>query len=209
MKHAISYLNNEMWRWSIAMHPLRLVLIFFTLMATFCASNAQSALVAYAYTGNNFNSISGTGITTSDFLSGTIIVDCGLLGGAGDCASLPFADYIPAITNFSFSSAGVTIDESTTFLVSGKFSTDDAGMIIDWNIVSNNTVPSFITISFPSCYTFFDSCDDFSTLDGDGIIFNDPGVWSTSAVPIPGALPLFISALIGLGFLTRGKLHVS
>jgi len=201
------YLNYEVWHWRFAMRYLRLALILFTLMAAFCASTAQAALMAYTYTGNNFNSINGTGITTSDFLSGTIIVDCGLIGGAGDCASLPFANYIPAMTSFSFSGGGVTIDNSTSFLLSGKFSTDATGMIIGWNIVSQNAAPYFLTISAPSCYTFFDSCDEFVTLDGTGYILDDPGTWIASAVPIPGALPLFVSALIGLGFVTRGKLH--
>jgi hypothetical protein len=189
------------------MRHLTLALMLFALMAAFGPSKAQAALVAYTYTGNSFNTISGTGITTSDFLSGSIIVDCGLLGGAGDCASLPLANYIPAITYFSFSGAGVTIGDSTSFLLVGMFSTDATGMIIDWNIVSQNAVPSFVTISGPSCYTFYMSCDQLSTLDGTGYTFNDSGAWNASVVPIPGALQLFVSALIGLGFVTRSKLH--
>ena len=185
------------------MRHLKLVLMLFTLMAAFCASTAQAALVAYTYTGNNFNSISGTGITTSDLLSGSIIVDCGLLGGGGDCTSLPLANYIPAITNFSFSGAGVTIDDSTSFLLVGMFSTDATGMIIDWNIQSQNAVPSFATISGPSCYTFYDSCDQLSILDGTGFTFDDPGTWSTTVVPIPAAVWLFGSGLLVLFGISR------
>jgi hypothetical protein len=190
------------------MRHLRLALMLSILMAAFGATKAQAALVAYTYTGNTFNTISGTGVTTSDFLSGTITVDCGVLGGTGDCSSLPFADYISAVTNFSFSGAGVTVDDSTSYLLVGMFSTDATGIIIDWNIQSYNYVPSFLTISGPSCYTFYDSCDELTTLDGAGYTFDDPGPWSASAVPIPGALSLFVSALIGLGLVTtRIKLH--
>jgi len=187
------------------MRHTRFALMLFTLMAAFGAPKAQAALVAYTYTGNNFNTISGAGITTADFLSGSIIVDCGLLGGAGDCASLPLANYIPAIMNFSFSGAGITIDDSTSFLLAGMFSTDATGMIVDWNIQSQNAVPSFATISGPSCYTFYDSCDQLSTLNGTGYTFDDPGAWSATIVPIPAAVWLFVSGLLGLVGVARRK----
>jgi len=65
-----------------------------------------TATRTYEYTGANFNVISGTRFQSTDSLTGSFTVDCGLAGGAGDCTSLPFADYTPAVTSCSFTASG-------------------------------------------------------------------------------------------------------
>lgn len=187
-----------------------------------CAFSVNAS-VTYSYSGNNFVDISDSSLllgaySTSDALSVSFTVDS-LLSGV-----------TATITPESF----VITDGRTTFtdadvLYSTQFSiwTDAAGEITNWDIIINEyngfaSVPldeqgsKMRTVSLDSSGSFQDigflfECTIGTTTSCSGgqqdnaSVNGNPGTWTVSTVPIPAAVWLFGSGLLGLVGLARRK----
>ncbi|MDA0260645.1 MAG: VPLPA-CTERM sorting domain-containing protein [Proteobacteria bacterium] len=178
---------------------------------------SASAAVTYTYTGSNFNVFSGSTYDGSMFVSGYIELDDFL-------APNLFKENINP-TFYSFSDGVNTISKGDHVPGFGgdifEFDTDDTGTITKWDVtVFRQTLPGSGLgdieegIRTENNYRGFvlggeiidqgrrgvctvvesDGCSMFSVSTGE--IQGNPGTWSV--VPIPAALPLLGSVLLGI-----------
>ena len=174
------------------------------------------ASVIYTYTGNVFDTFSNsTSYDNTVAVTGTIELAAQL--GANN----PFNPQEEPIS-FSFSDGINTLTESNTDSVIFRVQTDGTGSISNWQIElvtgwttlavgDTNTIigTSFSAISL----TGSDKGDTRECLNGGctiqstdfGQIQNSPGSWTVTAVPVPAALWLFGSGLLGLIGIARHK----
>jgi hypothetical protein len=94
-------------------------LALFAMMTAFGASKAHAVYLTYSYTGNNFIHFDNAPQFENPFgpqdrITGSFTIDCGALGGGGDCSSLPYSDYASAVTSWSFTAGPYTLDSTPT-----------------------------------------------------------------------------------------------
>ena len=182
-----------MKRWSAAVAN--------TAFAIFCVMmSVAQASTTYSYVGNNYNAFVGPpfDFDSSMRVSGSFTVD-------EDLSSLldrPLTEDL-SVASFSFFD-GVTTYTKANSAFDVIFATNSMGNITSWNVSS--------IISGASQFVFFttDSEDTGLFFHADGTVSNGsisdaPGSWTTSTTPLPAALPLFASGLIGLGYAARRK----
>lgn len=194
--------------------------VSFILLSNLFLSSVSTASVVYSYQGNFFDSF-----TTPSFHDNSMNIS----GSFQVASELPidsfFVDLNSDIENYSFNDGIFTYNKTNSILTSALFSTDSQGNISKWlfNLVSypvtdpagdpavfalktevvsgtfvNNDTASIWPCSVGSC-----SSTDPGVLSGKTI--NNPGVWSVSAVPVPAAIWLFGSGLIGLIGIAKKK----
>ena len=189
-------------------------------ICTACISASVSASVVYTYTGNYFDTFVGTAYDESMKVTGTVEYAAPLLGnGVGQ---FPIS--------YSFTDGLNTITEQSGEQLS--FSTDALGNISTWVIILNTYFPSPTNVGDQSFQILsINNPDDndadeghFSTcqaIDASGCSrlsernqtfnTNNPGIWTCEgvgcppAVPIPPAVWLFGSGLLGLIGIARRK----
>ncbi len=188
-------------------------------------SGAPAATITYQYEGSNFDTFPFTSApgeyTTSMSVTGSFTVD--------DSFALPttLLDIESDVISYSFFDGRNTLTESNS-TVSGGFRVraDGGGQIFEWDIPLVSTPAQaavgdeeyvIVTKFFPGglgnqrdsgrfevCTEFGTSCTNSDTDLAQ--ITSDPGTWSSSAVPIPSAVWLFGSGLLGLmGMAKRNK----
>ena len=164
------------------------------------AIQAQAALVTYTYTGlgytDLFHGSSGTAYTTSDSISGYLIIDDSQMNDL---------EVLQQVTpdSYSFSDGVQTFSNTIPMqFTSFWFQTDSDGIIGSWEVkMIENSVDVM-----ESCNTHGGICNTGGFSDYVKNAFESawnitPGAWSGPAVvPIPAAVWLFGSALAGLGF---------
>lgn len=179
---------------------------------------SSSASVIYTYTGNNFNSFTGSTFDSSMSVSGYIELNeflaPNLINQSVNPLSYSFTDGVSTLTNSDVVPGG----SSDLF----EFYTDLNGNITMWDvnislspvapselgdtshfIKTRNEVTPFTDeiIDFGSlgvCITLEsgNNCSVFNVSRGE--VSNNTGTWSVSTVPIPAAIWLFLSGIIGL-----------
>jgi hypothetical protein len=188
-------------------------------LAFLISSGAVQAISVYAYTGNNYNAItdntlpSGT-YTTSMSVSGTFTLANPL------AANLALTDITADVLGFSFFDGRNTITNATAFADVFRVGTTSAGTIAEWEVVVQTAPATTIGEKTFFIYTEnsanrFDSGRIFectfavagtctATLGDLGTTSDHPGLWTRTDLidtPLPGAVPLFASGLVGLGLL--------
>ncbi len=190
------------------------------LLGLVAAFNA-SATVVYSYSGNPYDSYDSTEtlaplpFDSTMSVSGFFSVESALASNLDDIDT--GTGLIPL--DFSFSNGVATLDRSNTAGAFISLGTDDSGAITEWNIFFNSssrgvgiggTVDRILTnfSADPSVDDFdlgeviyctrvsTDSLGDYCAGGNYHRAFaSEPGSWSMSAVPIPGAIWLFAPAL--------------
>ena len=161
------------------------------LAASALALPLMAADTVYTYTGQNFTTLIGGGsYALTDSVTGWFTVASPLT------ANIPSSLIIPAA--YSFSDGVQTLSSSSPSLTSQfRVGTDGIGDITNWSIsVSWSTVNEIYTTSVGGV-----SQDEGFMGAAEGLIGQHPGTWvesTASAVPEPGTLILFASALLGM-----------
>jgi hypothetical protein len=157
------------------------------------------ASTIYTYTGNNFDTFTGSLQSHDSSMNVTVSLEY-------TNPLLPnLAEQFQNPLSFSISDGLNTINNSN--VVSSNFSigTDSSGDIASWFIFAAATGVYIETIS-STIITGIEWDYGRTTIDNVANIRDDPGSWSVSPVPIPAAVWLFGTALIGLiGFGKRRK----
>lgn len=172
-----------------------------------------NASVVYGYEGNPFDVFSFDFPSGSDRISGSLSLSNEL------AANLDWVNASP--DSWTFTDGLTTVTNQTSGYVSTfQFSTDAAGGITDWRILLLRPIGS---LGLPSIEirTRTDSGNPVNIYDestycveltigntcanGTNAYSSSAGVWSVSAVPVPSAVWLFGSGLIGLIGLARRK----
>jgi hypothetical protein len=206
--------------------------ILLALVANLAASSVADA-VTLTYAGTNFSSFEASGptppsdpYTTADSITGSVQLAAPL------APNLSFAEVRPM--SFSFSDGVNTLTNADATGTSFYFSTNGSGEIVEWLIEVTvwAAVQGGGTLASIETFKYFDSgtpvaaevvldvlCGPGSNpnsceLSGDPFYRqvartqSSPGAW-TSAVPLPAALPLFLTALAGLGAAVRTRRRVA
>lgn len=179
-------------------------------------TNAIDAAVTYEYSGNNFTNATSP-YDTSMSVSGSFTVDSLLVNVSGEVS----------VNSFSFSDGVHTLTSQDIVDVLFQFDTDGFGNILNWEIKIDTPPPESLgqtrsgirTRGIPNILGFetfdagyiaqctsaaFGECRSIETI-ASGVFneFDNPGSWSI--VPIPPALWLFGSGLLGLVGISRRK----
>jgi hypothetical protein len=164
-------------------------------MMGMAATGNATLIKEYEYTGGLFL-LAGGDFTTSDNVSGRFTVDCSLASPAGDCASLSYADYASAATDYSFIAGPVTLHPSNSSPDNLEFSTSSTMDILQWNI---NLLGGTERIGTTPGLDF--------GIDSKGGAAGPNGSWTvaTVSVPEPSALALLSIGFAGLG-ITRHRM---
>ncbi len=176
--------------------------------AAFILTMPLMAETIYTYTGNDFTTVTGTGLTTSDSVTGSFALasplGINLNGGnlAASALSFSFTDGPDTITN---STPGVNACNCSPTI---DIWTDGSGNIINWDVgltVGNLGSETILTQDyFAGIFTgtvIRDSGNLDSSGDNTAENLNDAGTWTTSnasAVPEPGSLWLLGAGLAAL-----------
>lgn len=175
----------------------------------FTVANTVSASAVYQYTSNTYESTSSPYTTSMNILA-TIELASLLSPNLTDERVTP--------TSYSIFDGIKTIDQSNADLTKFSFSTDSNGDIIDWavtvqdtqvigdpggNIFTSLLAPG-ASIDGANIYECFDeSCSSFT--GAGSAVSHVPGTWTVTAVPIPAAVWLFGSGLLGLVGISRRR----
>jgi hypothetical protein len=174
--------------------------LFAILIATsiFAGGSVARASFIYAYSGNSF--------TTSVASPGA---NAGALAGADVSGQFTLASALGSNfnglispTQFSFSGGPFAINNFDATNYSFDIQTSNTGAIVDWTILASMS-SSFasLTIATSNARDMASSLGPTTLLSGSN--GSNPGTWSVSdppsATPVPAALPLFASGLVGLG----------
>lgn len=193
-------------------HRLVAALLGLAFLAIGGTAQATPIWKKYTYTGNNFTFARDLGLrdpfTTSDFISGSVFVDCGSTPSP-DCSSLvslPLTDLSPALLHYSFSAGswGFATDPFPPpfpeFFF--EFSTDSFGSITEWLFSAVGT-PTFIPSGERGGVGVIGSNSAgrdriFVHAMGESQAFNEgvPGTWTMATIPEPSALSLFLMGLL-------------
>jgi hypothetical protein len=179
------------------------------------ATPAKAALIKkYTYTGNTFDQVEGV-FTTSDRVTGWFVIDCGLFGGSGNCANIPYGEYRSSIgiIDYRFSAGPFTLEPETSDLFDLEFSTDSNMLIDNWNISVGYEPNIFetqdIMTSKVQGFDFASFSNTNEEIFNIGLLYSEPGTWTveTVSVPVPApAMPyLFPGALVILIALSRRR----
>ena len=159
---------------------------------------AQAATVTLQYTGDPYTNISGD-YTTDMYISGWVelpfapFVDDGTIYTKQPGATTSPYD----VVDFSFTDGIDTYTRLTTGQYGFKFLTDATGAIVGWRIDLDNTLRScFNPPPIGSSNSF---CPGDYTAGATVFNVTNPGEWTV--VPLPAALPLFATAIAGMGLL--------
>jgi hypothetical protein len=129
-----------------------------------------------------------------------------------ELVNLPYTDITSSVTSFEFTDgSGLTINQDTVG-ASSRFgiSTDASGDIVTWLVggYANSAQTQMqtnwhTTIGFNPGADFSETSSSFA---GDyGFIFDNPGTWTSTSVPVPAAVWLFGSGLAGLAGIRLGR----
>jgi len=183
----------------------RKLAIFGLLAAATLSTPAHAAFVTYDYAGAPFTYSSSTSFGNN--ISGSVTFDGTVT--ANYTGTVGYKD----ITSYQFSAgtASVSSPSATLYYYNGSPAypsfTFSKGAVVAWAFSATNpqgtelTTQSVTIDGYPIAYD--------QVLNGDDTSLNTdaPGSWSVgsvSAVPLPGALPMFGAALIGMvGLATR------
>jgi len=178
-------------------------------------SSAAMAAIVYQYTGNNYEPgfilDPGNPYTASMQITGSFTVDAPLVNFSGDL--------IPISKNWTFSDGFHTFTDTDNVLWRADMTTDSSGNPVSWDIgmLDHDTIP-VLDEYLQSLRTRSNSSLEYDTarinIYVDCIGFNCwqlvayaessiPGTWQV--VPIPPALYLFGSGLIGLVGVARKR----
>ena len=174
-------------------------------------STSANASFLYTYTGNQFNTFEGPSLYDNTMsVNGSIELEFAL--GAN------LVDQTVSVLSSSFNDGVNTIENSINSFF--RFSTDTTGTITDWWVtvgsdpsLYSNIGDSYMVIgtSLGRDSAQLDTCDVsvpcFSVSNPSSFTYieNAPGSWAVSAVPVPAAVWLFGSGLIGLAGIARRK----
>ena len=191
----------------------RFILIGLVALGSFTAD--ASAAYLYQYTGNQFTT--AVGVTTSDRVSVTLTLDAPLAIDLGSESSL--VD-ITGLAGFKlkFASGGYApAADSPRTNVTAEVATDGDGLIAYWGFRTIYSPYDFGIVG-PNRLNFQSNKKSFTndavnalprpynTTFLGGSVSDNPGTWEISPVPVPAAVWLFGTALIGLlGFSKRRK----
>jgi hypothetical protein len=176
------------------------------------------AATAYTYTGNTFTAFgildltppAGT-YTTSMSLTGTFTLQNPLLPNL----PLPGTDITADVLSFSFSDGRNTITKTNATFFSFIVTTDALANINLWAVFLRLDDPTFGTVvgsqrreiisnsssDTGQIFEVINVAQGLSQIDR-GLIERTPGTWSSApVVPLPAALPLFVTGLGALGLL--------
>jgi len=189
----------------------------------FCLiSQAAHAVAVYTYQGNDFDTFFDSTEIIGSFSEGQSISVT--LTFASPLLNAPFDSQNPL--TYSISDGINTIDNtSNPDRALFQFSTNASGEISSWDIIvdekflsssgwsigdtarqmgTNSTMPFDGTYNY-QCETLFDSDRCEVALVDTASIKGSPGVWTLTAIPVPGAVWLFGSGLLGLFGISRRK----
>jgi hypothetical protein len=195
------------------MKRLSTVLAVMVVVASFLGiSTSAWAITTYSYTGNNFTttvdspSLSGV-YTTSMHVSGWFEVASPIAGNASNLIITP-TSYSFFDGRNTYTNANSVLDPSSSPF---QVSTDGTGKIINWyigvsrsgtgNLITWNNSPLAHEGNVSLVYDHGSVQPVLTSSNRDtGDVNNNPGVWTsnTTPTPIPGALLLFGSGLLGL-----------
>lgn len=163
---------------------------------------ALSAGAIYTYTGRPFTSLPvPAGITTSDFIS--VSIELATARGANQ----DFAIFDPSeVLSFSISDQKdtyTTYASNGNLLIGAGFSTDAAGMPLEWYAEYNAAGYSFfgddiVTVNQPERFAVYDEVVHSSF--GAAVNSNSPGTWTLTDTntPEPGTLILLGTGVIAV-----------
>ncbi len=177
------------------------------------AGTASALSLTYTYIGNNFTTALAP-FTTSDSVTGSFTIDCGLTGGSGDCKSLAFGDISSAVTSFSFSSGPVSVSDVTPTLIQQfSMSTNTLAEPLRWNLRFRDlssvplrdlqTADIFTSIQFITdrMECIVAGCPRLPAIRTEAANTNSPGDWVVTTAPEPSTLALFATGLALLAFI--------
>ena len=186
-----------------------------TLAVAFILTAPLRADTTYTYTGNDFTTITGAGLTTSDSVTGSFT----LASALGD--NLNGNNIAASTLSFSFTDGPDTITNSTPGVDTCNCSpvidiwTDGSGNIVNWDVavtVGELGSETILTQDYFAGIFTGTLIRDLGNLDntGDNTAENlgDAGTWttgSTSATPEPGSLWLLGAGLAALTGAIRRK----
>jgi len=182
----------------------------------FCLiSQAAHAVAVYTYQGNDFDTFFDNTEISGSFIEGQSISVT--LTFASPLLNAPF-DYQNPLT-YSISDGINTMDNtSNPEKALFQFSTNASGEITSWDFIvvekllsstgwsigdtsrqmlTNSTMPVDEAVNY-QCETLFDSDRCAAAPVDMANIVGSPGLWTLTAVPVPGAVWLFGSGLLGL-----------
>jgi len=179
------------------------------------SSTVTAAIVNYQYTGNTYTEIFllGEPYESTMRVTGTFTVASPLEGHSGEFTPL----------SWSFNDGVHTLTSAEHFLSNARMTTDSEGMPTSWGISVLDLNPPYddrdilntISTGSRSTGTGVDQarlliCIEFEGVCGfepigSGLSEDVPGSWEVSAIPIPAAVWLFGSGLIGLVGMARRK----
>ena len=203
------------------MKKQRLISVISAILFTFISAPAFASYI-YNYTGNNYSLI----IDSDPLIGPTYDTSMNVTGMIKLAAplgpNLTLQDVSPI--SYSFNDGVQTLTENSINVVTEifEFSTDGSGIITLWNVDIRTNHPSnvgetdtqkIITTTasgvsdiggVETCITYDIDRDRCATITDDrGFNRNNPGTWAV--VPIPSALWLFGSGLLGLIGIARRK----
>jgi hypothetical protein len=187
----------------MSLSKLKMVMLVVGLLMVI--ENNAKASVVYTYTGYDFSNTPPSqyhGVYGDvDSVTGTMELSNALPANANDLYVIPvsfsFSDGIQKITSATPLNP---LNDTDSF----QFYTNASGAITAWQVlVYSSTYGAWVGTGCGNAF----NCADGGRLDGNNgaVSYNMPGIWqatTVSSTPLPAALPLFASALGGIGLLS-------